>query len=556
MCCSNAAWKREEVPDHKFDFVNVHEFHATNCTTRLGYAWMYLLVIKSFAVYIADVYTAIALLASNHWSGSVLQSQAAKEGSSVLEVPFSIGKWVFAGCIIFSFLLLLWEGRKSRAIIKSRDISYAFTNVSAQNWYSLRSYDHFCFFSQIDNSKKKKDEFVLSALGVVDCKADDPCAVLRFAFFIFFTFKGWKRLLLADAPRQVINGITLYSFGQSENWTTDVSAYFGGSVLKAGIIITMLFTLAIWVGSFILLLVAAVIIAELMKRKNRKRLAKEAEIARKEAVGDYSHLKDAKTGKFKVAPLPQPTLPKFDASDYTDNDLEYKYPPDKGFGGLDRQPPMAPSGLGRNPYFYQGSDPNFQSGHSLTSLARGAAPMGYNSTANLVDRPGYGREETNLTQAPSYHSDDEKGGYYDEISYGDEYGAPPVAPVVAARQPPSTRTQGQRSDPQSQPYVPPPRQLLYERATRQSDSSLGYAQDDGRQEQVVSGYFGGWEESRQASVQPQEYYPEQPPSRAASRPRPPRQSSMPRQRQPSLDDGNMAGRGRPGGAGGLPWQGR
>lgn len=36
-----------------------------------------------------------------------------------------VGKWVFAGCIIFSFLLLLWEARKSRAIIKSCDISYA-----------------------------------------------------------------------------------------------------------------------------------------------------------------------------------------------------------------------------------------------------------------------------------------------------------------------------------------------------------------------------------------------------------------------------------------------
>lgn len=33
------------------------------------------------------------------------------------------GKWVFTGCIIFSFLLLAWEARKSRAIIKSRDIS-------------------------------------------------------------------------------------------------------------------------------------------------------------------------------------------------------------------------------------------------------------------------------------------------------------------------------------------------------------------------------------------------------------------------------------------------
>lgn len=54
-------------------------------------------------------------------------------------------------------------------IIKSRDISYAFTNIMANNYYSLKSYDHFCFFSQINNSKKKKDEF---------------------AFFVFFTFKG------------------------------------------------------------------------------------------------------------------------------------------------------------------------------------------------------------------------------------------------------------------------------------------------------------------------------------------------------------------------------
>jgi hypothetical protein len=45
-----------------------------------------------------------------------------------------------------------------------------------------------------------------------------------------------------------------------------------------------------------------------MKRKNRKRLAKEAALMRKEAMGDYSHLKDKK-GHFKAAPLPQPTLP-------------------------------------------------------------------------------------------------------------------------------------------------------------------------------------------------------------------------------------------------------
>lgn len=131
----------------------------------------------------------------------------------------------------------------------------------SQNWYSLKSYDHFCFFCQINNSKKKKDEF---------------------AFFIFFTFKGpsrvllsriepangssagWKRLLLADAPRQVINGLTLYAFGESENWTTDLNVYFGQGFIRAGVIGTMLFTLIIWVGSAILLLIAAIMYIPLL----------------------------------------------------------------------------------------------------------------------------------------------------------------------------------------------------------------------------------------------------------------------------------------------------
>lgn len=68
---------------------------------------------------------------------------------------------------------------------------------------------------------------------------------------------GWKRLLLADAPRQVINGLTLYSFGKAFNFTTDVSKYIDGSVIRAIILVTMIFTVVIWIGSFILLLIAA-----------------------------------------------------------------------------------------------------------------------------------------------------------------------------------------------------------------------------------------------------------------------------------------------------------
>ncbi|KAM0792635.1 hypothetical protein ACM66B_002417, partial [Microbotryomycetes sp. NB124-2] len=447
----------------------------------------------SIAVYIADIYTAVALLASNRWSATYLQS-AEDDGSTsstLLQVPFKVGKWVFTGCIIFSFLLLLWEARKARAIIKSRDISYAFTNVMSQNWYSLRSYDHFCFFCQIDNSKKKKDEF---------------------AFFIFFTFKGWKRLLLADAPRQVINAITLYSFGKSENWTTDLSVYFSGPFFKSAIIVTMLFTVIMWAGSALLLLVAAAMyvpllcyiqgnlkeycchkvdkrIAELMKRKNRKRLAKEAEIARREAKGDFSHLMDKKTGRMKGAPLPQPTLPQIGLNDdrydmysnYNDSDVgsvrgfarapssRVQYPP--------TQPPFSTGGvqhksaLSRPTFPYQPSDPDFTASSSIhgvndsvTSLdgfANRGAPMGFDS--------GYAGvpigSSVPMDRAPSYRTEPDSS--LEDEKY---FGRPPPKSEGAARKGGADESDEDAELDDTSAYVLP-RQPSSKRAPKQSRSA-------------------------------------------------------------------------------------
>ena len=57
------------------------------------YGWLWILFVKSIAVYIADIYTLVALLASNRWAASILQSEAAQgngASSNVLEVPFSV----------------------------------------------------------------------------------------------------------------------------------------------------------------------------------------------------------------------------------------------------------------------------------------------------------------------------------------------------------------------------------------------------------------------------------------------------------------------------------
>lgn len=121
------------------------------------------------------------------------------------------------------------------------------------------SYDHFCFFDHISNSTKKKDEF---------------------AFFIFFTFKsmhitcmsvfvslmsipqGWKRLLLADGPRQTINALTLYSIylaKKSAGPWYDIPKYFrGNSLSTSALTVTTFFTFVIFAGSALLLIVAGI----------------------------------------------------------------------------------------------------------------------------------------------------------------------------------------------------------------------------------------------------------------------------------------------------------
>lgn len=321
MCFPGSAnWKREVVPDHKFDFIDTRDYRTEAFGTRIQYLWLYVLLIKSFAVYLSDLFSAITMLTTHQWSNGIFAQCAKSHLTTCVVVDFNIGKWIFVGCIIAGYLLLLYEGYKAKKIIASRDISYTFTNVMAQNYYSLRSYDHFCFFQQLMNSTKKKDDF---------------------AFFVFFTFKGWKRLVLADGPRQSINCLTLYSFWLVNNGSiSQITDYFSGqSAVTKMLLLSILFTVVIFLGSLLVLVIAAICyvpllcyiqgnlkeycchkvdkrIAELIDRKNRQRIRRQAKLAHKEAQGDFSHLKNKK-GDIVRNPVPQPTLPNLEIDEFS-----------------------------------------------------------------------------------------------------------------------------------------------------------------------------------------------------------------------------------------------
>jgi len=321
--CGGPAWKREIVPDHKFDFIDTREFTDNGFGMRMKYLWVYIIVLKSFLVYVSDIFSAVTMLSTTSWSNQIFNDCPQLDGC--VFIPFNVGKWLFVGCIIFSFLLLAYEARKAKKIIASRDISYAFTNEMANHYYSLRSYDHFCFFDHISNSTKTSDDF---------------------AFFVFFVFKSWKRVLLADGPRQTINALTLYAIylarkGRPGEWY-DVPKYFSGNTLStSALTVTTFFTVVVFAGSLLLLIVAGIAyvpllcyirgnlkeycchkvdkrISAVIKRRQKQRLANAAKQAKKEAMGDYSHLKNKK-GEMIATPLPQPTLPNLSVDDEDDS---------------------------------------------------------------------------------------------------------------------------------------------------------------------------------------------------------------------------------------------
>jgi len=353
--CGGSKWKREKVHDHKFDFVDTREFRDNGFTMRMKYLWLYIIVLKSFLVYILDIFTAVTMLSTQAWSNEIFNQCQDVDGC--IFIPFLTGRWLFVGCIIFSFLLLAYEARKSKKIIASRDISYAFTNVMANHYYSLRSYDHFCFFDHISNSTKTSDDF---------------------AFFVFFTFKSWKQVLLADAPRQTINALTLYAIylvkrDNPGKWY-EIGKWFDNnkSLSTSLLTVTTFLTVVVFAGSLLLLIAASICyipllchiqgnlkeyvchkvdkrIEAVIERRRKQRLADVAKLAQKEALGDYSHLKNKK-GEVVGKPLPQPTLPNVSVDDVVDDALSmntrnpapstYTQDYSSSDKGLDYPPPM------------------------------------------------------------------------------------------------------------------------------------------------------------------------------------------------------------------------
>lgn len=177
-----------QTDKNTFDNVNVSHFKNTRFSTLMSLILRILSVILTIVFYASDCYTCVKLLAYNSW-GSEIQPT----------IPFSISRWIFSGCIVLSIILLIYEWIYALRIYRSKNISLTYTNTIARNLWSCKGYSYFCLYDQITPG----DFF-------------DYCS-----FMVYFTLKGCIKLIFAESPRQVINGITIISTIQ----------YSGGSIV-------------------------------------------------------------------------------------------------------------------------------------------------------------------------------------------------------------------------------------------------------------------------------------------------------------------------------------
>lgn len=188
---------------------------------------MFIGIIISVAVFVSDIYTAVILLAYDKWSSEIDPA-----------VPISISRWIFAGCIILSTLLVFVEFMVALRIYRGKNISRTYTNAVARRFYSIRGYSYFCLFGKITKSRNKTEYLAL---------------------FVYFALKSWLKLLIADGPRQAINAMTLYSVLKvKDNFLGTVKEIATTSSTQALVLGVMTFSLTIWVMNMIEFLLALI----------------------------------------------------------------------------------------------------------------------------------------------------------------------------------------------------------------------------------------------------------------------------------------------------------
>jgi len=260
MLCSRRQKARDIKPEEKWDFIvslpshpsrdtrlltptqSLQDFKSSSFFEYLAYAYLWFSLLISVAVYGVDTFTAYNLLALNKFTGIKPP------------VSLSVSKWIFTGCIIASWVNVVYEHIRAWRIMRRGAVAESYLDSLAVRLQAIRifgrarGWKRFLVFSELTTSKKGA-EYV--------------------ALFTYFSFQSWIRVIFCSGPRQVINALTLRELYVAKldpaepDAATSILKFFEnfGILAKqdreqAVVLSGMLFTLIIWVFAALSLLLA------------------------------------------------------------------------------------------------------------------------------------------------------------------------------------------------------------------------------------------------------------------------------------------------------------
>ena len=242
MGCCGERERGPPEPTAKWTYINLSDFKSTSSWNTLAYIWVWIMAIVAVAVFAADTFTAVNLLAYNKWTSKVEP-----------KIPIEYARWIFAGCILFGFVLYIFNWIFAIRAIRRGGIADSFLDPLAATLQSMRGsgWRRFLVFSNLTQSKKGTDYI---------------------AYFVYFSFQSAIRVIIAEGPRQAINGMTLYSVMQDklmdgdgsdksniEQFWANLQHLFNENNFQALTMCAMLFTLIIWVISALSLLISLIL---------------------------------------------------------------------------------------------------------------------------------------------------------------------------------------------------------------------------------------------------------------------------------------------------------
>lgn len=207
------------------------------------------MLVVSISVYAVDTFTAINLLAFDRWAGQIKPV-----------IPLTISRWIFAGCIILSFVLLTYRWLRAIRVMRQGGVAKSYLDplavrIQSIRWGQAKGWKRFLVFAELTKSRKGADYVAL---------------------FAYFSFEAFLRIVFAEGPRQVVNAITLYSVlrlklipvganapddGHSPviQFFVNVGILASSNHLQAVILFGMLWTLVIWVISVLSLIISVIL---------------------------------------------------------------------------------------------------------------------------------------------------------------------------------------------------------------------------------------------------------------------------------------------------------